>query len=151
MGPPEHRSGLLGVTWGHVPRTSQASAHSLLLRDPPVSPCTLCTSRVCILSGRAKSTGPQQHSTDNAVTTGTLEASYGKWPNRVLDTLTLAPPTPGFLCPGSGMKEQLPEPEVRPRKALGPCSSHKLSLCYFFIAVTEVTYKKEHLIWGSKF
>lgn len=66
--------------------SSQASPHILLLPEPSVSACTPCTSKVSVLSGRAKSTGPQQHSTGNAVTTGTLEAPYSRWPSRALHT-----------------------------------------------------------------
>lgn len=95
----------------HLPCSGQASPHSLLLPDPPASTWILCTSRVSVPSGRAKSTGPQQHSTDSAVTTGMLEASHGRWSTRALHTLTLAPPTPGFLSPGTGMREQLPVPD----------------------------------------
>lgn len=134
----------LGKNWGRLHCSSQASPHILLLPEPSVSACTLCTSKVSDLSGRAKSTGPQQHSTGNDVTTGPLEASSSRWPNRALHTLTPAPHTPGFLSPGTGMKEQLPVPEMRPRKTLGPCSSHRLYLCYLFIAVTEVNYRRKH-------
>lgn len=92
-GQPEFTSGLLetvvtflGGNLGHVPRSSQASLHSLLLPDPPVSACTLCTSRVSVLSGR-----PRALALGSTIVTTLSQHPRSLLQQGALHTLTLAP------------------------------------------------------------
>lgn len=103
---------------------------------------------VSVPSGRVKSTGLQQCPADSAVTTSTLKASCGRWLHKALHTHTC--PVHARVCfsPGTGMKGQSSEAAIGARQGSGPGSSQPpaLYLSYFFIAVTEGTYKRKHLI-----
>lgn len=103
---------------------------------------------VSVPSGRVKSTGPQQCPADSAVTTSTLKASCGRWLHKALHTHTC--PVHARVCfsPGTGMKGQSSEAAIGARQGSGPGSSQPpaLYLSYFFIAVTEGTYRRKHLI-----
>lgn len=132
----------------HLLHSSQeASLHSRLL-----SKTHLFALWVSVPSGRVKSTGPHCPA-DSAVTTSTLKASCGRWLHKALHIHTC--PVHARVCfsPGTGMKGQSSEAAIGARQESGPGSSQPpaLYLSYFFIAVTEGTYKRKHLIGSLQF